>query len=112
MTARGSMAVSLWKHKIAFERKVATPGQPLRRPAHGGGVDSRVGDVVVFGAHRPARTTARVSTVPGQLKMASLQRAGRAAPAWMTPHWGTAPGRQKHEIALERGAGGWRMAEE
>ena len=70
MTARESTALGRRKHESANEREAATPGRLLGRPAHGGGVDSRVGDVVVFGAHCPARTTARVGAAPSQLKMA------------------------------------------
>ncbi len=70
-TARRSTALSRWRYKIAPGREAAAPGRPLRRPAHGGGGDSRVGDVVVFGAHCPARTAARVlGPVPGQRKVA------------------------------------------
>ena len=105
MTASWSTALGRRKHENAVEREEATQGQPLRRPAPGGGVDNRAGDVVVSGAHHPAQTTASVSTAPGQLKMACLRRAGRTAPARMTARMSTALGRQKHEITARREAG-------
>ena len=52
-TARRSTALSRWRYKIAPGCEAAAPGRPLWRPAHGGGGESRVGDVVVFGAHCP-----------------------------------------------------------
>ncbi len=105
-----STALSRRKHEIALEREAATPGRPLRLPAHGDGVDGRVGDLVVFRAHCPARTTARVGTAQGQLEMACLQRSGNTAPAWMTARMSTAPGRQKSEVALGREVSGRRTA--
>jgi hypothetical protein len=105
-TARVSAAVGRWEYEIALGRKVAASGLPLRRPAHGGGGDSRVGDVVVFGAHCPARTTARVGTAPGRRMMARLWRSRRTAPARMTARAGvsTAQGRWKCKIAPGREA--------
>ena len=48
-----STALSRWRYKNAPRCEAAAPGRPLWRPAHGGGGDSRVGDVVGCGAHRP-----------------------------------------------------------
>jgi hypothetical protein len=39
-------AGSSWRPLIAPRREAAAPGQPLWRPAHGGGGDSRVGYVL------------------------------------------------------------------
>ena len=57
--------MSRGRYKVAPGREAAAPGRPLRRPAHGGGGpaggDTRVGEVVVFWAHHPARTVGRRS---------------------------------------------------
>jgi hypothetical protein len=50
---RRSTALSRWRYKIAPRREAAAPGRPLWRLARDGRGDSRVGDVVVFGAHCP-----------------------------------------------------------
>jgi hypothetical protein len=90
--------------KIAHWRKAAAPGRPLRRPAHGGGDDSRVGEVVVFGAHCPARTAARVGPAPGQRKVARLRRTGRTALVQRTARRSTAMSRWRYKNAPGREA--------
>ena len=79
-TACRSTAMSRRRYKIVPGREAAAPGRPLRRPAHGGGGGSRVGEVIVFGAHRPDRTAARVGPAPGRRKVACLRRSGLTAP--------------------------------
>ena len=59
------------RYKIVPGREAAEPGRPLRRPAHGGGGDSHVGEVVVFGAHRSARMAARLGAAQGRRRARS-----------------------------------------
>ena len=103
-TARRGTALSQRRYKIAPGREVAAPGRQLRRPAHGGGGDSRVGEVVVFGAHRPARTAARVGPVPGRRKFARLRRSGLTAHVRWTARRSAAVSRRRYKINPGRGA--------
>jgi hypothetical protein len=94
--------------------------QRLRRPAHGEGGDGRDGEVVVFRAHRPAWTAARVGPAPGQRKTARLRRTGRTARSGEQPagarrragwRYKIAPGREAaapgrpHQPPLRDGGG-------
>jgi hypothetical protein len=103
-TASRRTAMSRWRYKIALGREAAAPGRPHRRPAHGGGSDSRVGEVVVFRAHCPARTTARAGTAPGQLMLARRRRSGRIALVRRTARRNTALSRWRCKNAPGREA--------
>ena len=92
------------RYKIVPGREAAAPGRPLRRPAHGGGGDSRVGEVVVFGAHRPARTAARVGPGPGRRKLARLRRSGLTAHVRKTARRSTVMSRRRYKIVPGREA--------
>ncbi len=76
MTARRSMALGRWKCKIA-------PGRLLRRPEHDGGGHSRVGGVVVSGAHCPCPDDGPRGHCAGPVEVRDLPRArsGDAGPA-------------------------------
>jgi hypothetical protein len=104
MIARRSTALSRRRYKIVPGREAEAPGRPPRRPAHGGGGDSRVGGMVVCRAHRPARTAARVGPAPGRRKVARLRRSGLIAHVRMIARRSTAMSRRRYKIVPGREA--------
>jgi len=80
----------------------AGPAAPAAGARRGG--DNRVGEVVVDGAHRPARTAARVGPAHGQRKVARRRRSGRTALVRRAVRRSTAPSLWECEIASGREA--------